>query len=162
MEHSKDPDLWGALVILLFTAFLSALVIVDRKVFVFSFGPFPFTHWMSWIGGLWIAIVTPIYYIGKHRNPERYKAWIRFHLYGNLIAFMLISIHFTYWITSVSFIGTGLAVYVSVLTLVITGLLQRFLVMNNFRKHIRFLHVSMTTAFYLILIIHILSRFIRL
>jgi hypothetical protein len=83
-------------------------------------------------------------------------------MFGNLVAFMLISVHFTYWITSVAFIGTGFALFVATLTLVVTGLLQRFNIMQSSKRQIRFIHISMTTAFYLILIIHILSHMMHL
>ena len=162
IERLRDPDRWGALVIILLTLCLSALVVVDRSSFGFFVGPLPFTHWMSLIGGFWVAVVTPVYYVFKHRRPERIKVWIRIHMYGNLVAFMLISVHFTYWIISVSFIGTGLALFVAVAALVLTGLLQRFNLLRSLRRQMRFLHVSMTTAFYLILVFHILSRMMRL
>ena len=61
MARLRDLDLWGALVIILFTIVLSALVIVDRSSFSFSVGSDLFTHWAAWIGGFWIAVVTPIY-----------------------------------------------------------------------------------------------------
>jgi hypothetical protein len=117
---------------------------------------------MGLIGGFWIAVVTPVYVVLKRRRSMRIKAWVRMHMFGNLVAFMLISVHFTYWITSVSFIGTGFALFVATFTLVVTGLLYRFNIVQNSRRYIRFVHVSMTTAFYLILAIHILSHIIRL
>ena len=162
MERLRDLDLWISIIILLFTVFLSGIIIVDRFWFSFSVGPLLFTHWLVLIGGLWIAFVTPIYYVLKHRRPKRIKALIRIRMFGNLVAFMLISVHFTYLITSVSFIGTGFALFVATLTLVVTGLFYRFNITQSSKKHIRFIHISMTTAFYLILTIHILSHMIRL
>ena len=162
IERLRNPDLWGALVIILFTICLSALIIVDRSSFGFFVGSELFTHWMALIGGFWIALVTPVYYVLKHRRPKRIKAWVRIHMFGNLVAFMLISVHFTYWITSVSFIGTGFALFVAVLTLLVTGLFYRFNIMQSSKKYIKSIHISMTTAFYLILTIHILSHMIRL
>ncbi|MGA2681101.1 MAG: hypothetical protein ABSF44_04790 [Candidatus Bathyarchaeia archaeon] len=162
MERLKNPDQWGTLVIVLFTICLSALIIVYRSLFSFSVGSLLFTHWAVLIGGFWIAVVTPIYVVLKHRRPTRIKAWVRVHILGNLVAFTLISVHFTYWITRVSFIGTGFALFVATLTLVVTGLFYRFNIMQSLKKYIRFVHVSMTTAFYLILTIHILSHMMRL
>ncbi len=162
MTRLRDPDLWGALVIIVFTIFLSVIIYVNKQSFGFFVGPLRFYHWMSLIGSFWIAIVTPAYYVLKHRRPKRIKALLRVHMFGNLLAFMLISIHFTYEIISVSFMGTGLALFIAVLALVVTGLLQRFNIMTNLRGHIKFLHISMTTAFYLILIIHVLSRLVRI
>jgi len=162
MERLRDLDLWISIIILLFTVFLSGIIIVDRFWFSFSVGPLLFTHWLVLIGGLWIAFVTPIYYVLKHRRPKRIKALIRIRMFGNLVAFLLISVHFTYWVIYVSFIGTGMALFVAVLTLAVTGLLQRFAMMRSSGRYIGFIHISMTTAFYLILIVHILSHMMHL
>jgi hypothetical protein len=162
MKRLSDPDLWGAGVIILFTILLSSLVIIDRSSFSFSVGSDLFTHWAAWIGGLWIALFTPIYYFLKHRRSLRIKAWVRMHMFGNLFAFILISVHFWYWVTFVSFMGTGFALFVATLTLVVTGLFYRFNIMQSSKKYIKFIHISMTTAFYLILTIHVLSHMIRL
>jgi len=162
MERLRDLDLLGALVIILFTIVLSSFVIVNRSSFNFSVMSDLFTHWAAWIGGFWIAVVTPMYVVLKHYRPMGIKAWIRIHMFGNLFAFMLISVHFWYWVTFVSFMGTGFALFVATLTLVVTGLLQRFNMLQSSRGYIRFTHISMTTAFYLILTIHILSHLIRL
>jgi len=162
MERLRNPDLWGALIIIFVTLFFSALVVVNRSLFGFLVGSLQFTHWMSLIGGLWIAFVTPIYYVLKRRRPNRIKELVRIHIFGNLVAFLFISVHFTYWIISVSFMGTGLALFVAVFALVLTGLLNRFNLMQISTRYIRSLHVSMTTAFYLVLIIHILNHTIRL
>ncbi len=162
MERLSDPDRWVALVIILFTIGLFPLVVIDRSWFGFSVGPLLFTHWLRLLWGFWIAIVTPIFYVMKHRRPMRMKAWVRIHVFGNLVAFTFISIHFIYWISTVHFIGTGMALFVAVLTLIVTGLMQRFNIMKNACWYVRFLHISMTTAFYLVLAIHVLSHIMRI
>lgn len=162
MERLRDLDLWGALGIILFTIVLSTFVIVNRSSFSFSVGSDLFTHWAAWMGGFWIAVVTPMYVVLKHYRPMRIKAWVRIHMFGNLFAFMLISVHFWYWVTFVSFLGTGFAIFVATFMLIVTGLLQRFNMLQSSIRYIRFIHISMTTAFYLILIIHTLSHLIRL
>jgi len=161
-NYLRKPDFWVALVIIVLTISFSALALFDTHLFDFSIGFLSLNHWASWIGGLWIAVVTPIYVVLKHYRPTRIKAWVRIHMYGNLFAFMLISVHFWYWVTFVSFIGTGFALFVATLTLVATGLFYRFNIIQSSKKYIKFIHVSMTTAFYLILTIHILSHMIRL
>lgn len=162
IERLKELDLWVSVAIILFTALLAAAVVFYRSSFSFSVVSLPLTHLLTLIGGLWIAFVTPIYVVLLHRRPVKIKTWIRLHLYGNLVAFALISVHFTYWIINVSFLGTGTALFLSVLLLVATGLFQRFNIAPGSRLQIKFLHVSMTTAFYLILTIHILSHLIRI
>jgi hypothetical protein len=162
LTRLSDLDLWGAVVIILTTIFLTALIIVDRSSFNFSVGSDLFTHWVAWIGGFWIAAVTPVYVVLIHYRPMRIKAWVRIHMFGNLFAFLLISFHFWYWVTFVSFLGTGFALFIATLTLILTGIFYRFNLVQIPKKYIRFIHVSMTTSFYLILAIHILSHLIRL
>ena len=162
MKRLRDPDLWGALVIILFTILLSSLVIIDRSSFSFSVGSDLFTHWAAWIGGLWIALFTPIYYFLKHRRSLRIKAWVRMHMFGNLFAFMLISVHFWYELATVTRIGIGMALFIALLILVVTGVLYRFNIWQSSKKYLKYLHITMTTAFLLILIIHILGTLFKL
>jgi putative solute:sodium symporter small subunit len=68
-NYLRKPDFWVALVIIVFIISFSALALFDTHLFNFSIGSLPFTHWASWIGGLWIAFVTPIYYVVKQRRP---------------------------------------------------------------------------------------------
>ena len=162
MKRLRDPDLWGALVIILFTILLSSLVIIDRSSFSFSVGSDLFTHWAAWIGGLWIAFFTPIYYFLKHRRSLRIKAWVKMHMFGNLFAFMLISVHFWYELATVTRIGIGMALFIALLVLVVTGVLYRFNIWQSSKKYLKYLHITMTTAFILILIIHILGTLVKL
>jgi hypothetical protein len=117
---------------------------------------------MGIIGSLWIAAFTPTYVFLKRRNLTHAKELLNIHVLGNLVAFMLICVHFTYRISNAYFIGTGLALFVAVFVLVATGFLQKFYPSKGAYKYLRFLHVSMTTAFYLILAIHIIGTFIHL
>jgi hypothetical protein len=55
-------------------------------------------------------------------------------------------------------LGTGIALYIVMLTLVITGFLHRFKIIPSVAPHQnRFLHISVTSAFYIVIIIHILQ-----
>ena len=114
-NYLRKPDFWVALVIIVLTIFLSTIALFYTHLFDFSIGFLSFNHWASWIGGLWIALVTPIYYVVKQRRPLRIKALLRFHIFGNLFAFMLISVHFWYEIATVTRIGIGMALYIALL-----------------------------------------------
>jgi len=152
-----------ALILILLAISLSILTYDEKSFFAtFSLASMTLTHWSAYIGGLWIAIETPIYYFLKHRNPRKLKLMLKIHVFGNLIAFALISVHFTYQQSLSQFLGTGSALYVAVVSLVITGLMQRFNMMKNLTRQIKYVHSGLATAFYLLLIIHILGTFIRL
>lgn len=55
-------------------------------------------------------------------------------------------------------LGTGVALFVVILILVTSGFLHRFQLLRSAVPHQnRFLHVSVTTAFYIVIIIHVLQ-----
>ncbi len=120
------------------------------------------THLASYIGGFWIAIFVPIYHVLKHRRPSHVKSMLKIHVFGNLTAFALITAHYVHREDVTIFLGTGTALYIAVLSLIVTGILLRLNITKGTKKQIQFVHVSMTTAFYLILIIHIIGTFFRL
>ena len=161
-NYLRKPDFWVALVIIVLIISFSALALFDAHLFDFSIGFLSFNHWASWIGGLWIAFVTPIYYVIKQRRPLRIKALLRIHIFGNLVAFMLISVHFWYELATVTRIGIGMALFIALLILVVTGVLYRFNIWRSSKKYLKYLHITMTTAFLLILIIHILGTLFKL
>jgi hypothetical protein len=128
----------------------------------FFIGRFRFTHWLVWIGTLYIVFVTPAYYVLKRRYTGRVSALVKVHMFGNLFSFMLISIHFAQQIgRPAQFypdLGTGLALYIVMFILVITGFFHRFRIVKSIRPHLnRFTHVSITMSFYIIIIVHILQ-----
>ena len=120
------------------------------------------THLASYVGGFWIAIFTPIYFVLKRRSPRHLKSMLKIHVLGNLLAFALITTHYAHREVNSVFLGTGIVLYIALISLVVTGIIQRFIFLRGFRNQIGFVHTSMTTAFYLILIIHIIGTFVRL
>lgn len=82
-------------------------------------------------------------------------------MYGNLFAFMLISIHFAGQISRPAKrypdLGTGIALYAAMTLLVGTGISQRFHLIPKIKPQTyRFLHTGAAVTFYLIIVIHIL------
>lgn len=120
------------------------------------------THLAGYIGAFWIAIFTPIYFVLKRRSPRHLKSMLKIHVVGNLLAFALITAHYAHREVNSVFLGTGIVLYVALLSLVVTGIIKTFNVVKGFRSQVNFVHTSMTTAFYLILIIHIIGTFVRL
>jgi hypothetical protein len=128
----------------------------------FYVGPLYFHHWLSFIGAGYIAIFTPIYSIIKRRSPGRLGTLLNIHVFGNLIAFLLISIHFTQQMGRPAqfapTLGTGLALYIIVAIMVITGFVQRFRLAGRFLRSWRFVHVGLSLSFYIVVVIHILHN----
>ena len=126
----------------------------------FAIGPFFFHHWTSIIGAAYIAVAVPIqrYYWG--RDPQKRGRLIPFHIYGNLIAVGLITVHFSQQMSrpaeTLPDAGTGIALFVTMILLVLTGILMRFRVGQSYYRTWKFLHGGVTTAFYLVIIFHAL------
>ena len=162
MRVLKDLDFWSAFVIILVIIYLMVATYLRWFQLNFFVGPFRFTHWLVWIGTLYVAFATPSYYVLKRRYLRRLVTFIKIHMFGNLFAFMLVSVHFAQQIGRppqfYPDLGTGLALYVVMLVLVGSGFLHRFRIIRRVRPHLnRFLHVSVTMSFYLIIIVHILE-----
>ncbi len=140
--------------------FLSAAVYLRWVIVDFYIGPFSLHHWLSIAGTIFIAFFTPSYHILKRRNPRMIRSLLKLHVYGNLLAVLSISVHFSQYLGLppdffVAF-GTGLTLYIVMITLVVTGVLQRFQIARGFGRCWRFTHISVTTTFYLVIIIHVL------
>ena len=135
----KDAHFWGALAIILLTVFLSIAAYAHWIQVSFRVGTYLFAHWLSWTGTLYIAFVTPVNFIMRRRHTRRINALRNIHIYGNLLAFMLISIHFFQQLGRPSQfypeLGTGLTLYLIALVLVGTGFAQRFQLFPRLGKY---------------------------
>ena len=172
MERSaffKDLNLWAAIIIIFVTTYLSIATYLRWFNLRFQVGPFYFTHWLGWIGALFIAFYTPIYYVLKRRKPRLVKTLIKIHVFGNLLAVMLISIHYAQQMgRPAQFypeLGTGLTLYIVMFVLVATGFLHRFGILDKLGRYRiilphqnRFLHIAITLTFYIVIIVHALRN----
>ncbi len=128
----------------------------------FPVGALDFDHILTLVGTFFIAIYTPIYSLLKRRRPEKLKVLLNIHIFGSLISFLFISLHYAG--ETAPRTGEGLALYIIVAILVATGWLYRFnLIPENAKKvyppHFnRWFHISLITAFYIVVIIHTLKR----
>ena len=165
----KDLNFWAAIIILLITISLSVATFLHWFNLRFQIGPFSFTHWLSWIGALFIAFYTPIYYVLKRRNPQLVKTLIKIHVFGNLLSGMLISIHYAQQMgRPAEFypeLGTGLTLYIVMFILVATGFLHRFGMLEKLGRYRvflphqnRYLHIAITLTFYIVIIVHVLRN----
>ena len=161
MVVPKEKDFWLMALILSVTAVLMVAVGLHWIRFGFLVGPFRLSHWFTLIGTIYIAFAVPIIAFLKKRFPENYHSLYRVHTFGNLLAFLLISLHFAGQITrsaeSYPPLGTGLVLYFAMVLLVSTGIIQRFHLLQRVKQQtFRFLHISSAVAFYLTILVHIL------
>jgi hypothetical protein len=161
MKVLRSVEFWAALSIIIVTVFLMFADRLQWIHFGFFVGPFRANHWFVWIGALYIAFMVPIIAISKRRYPTRFLTLFRLHVFGNLLAFLLISLHFAGQINRpVEFypdLGTGLALYIIMILLVATGFTHRFQLIPQIRSQTRkFVHVGLSFSFYIIIGIHIL------
>ncbi len=162
LKYPKDIDFQIATAIILVTILLSVATYFRWLQLNFFVGSFRFTHWLSWIGTLFIALFTPTYYVLKRRYPKKLKVLLKIHVFGNLISFLLISIHYAQQVGRpprfFPDLGTGLVLYIVMPFLVASGFLHRFQILKTIKPHLnRFFHVSITLSFYLVIIVHILQ-----
>jgi uncharacterized membrane protein len=127
----------------------------------FFVGPFRASHWLVIIGSTYIAVATLAFSILKRRFQARYEALAKFHVIGNLSAVLLVTIHFTSQVTRSAAnypqLGTGLALYIVMLLLVVSGFLYRFRLLPRLGIGTnRLLHVGVALSFYILIWIHVL------
>jgi len=118
-------------------------------------------HWIGWVGTLYIAFATPLYPIVKRKYPIHIKKMLNIHVTGNLLAVLLVSIHFAHQVTRPATaypdLGTGIILYTSMILLVASGLVLVSGIGQKYFKQMRFLHPAYATTFYTVIIIHIMQ-----
>jgi len=166
LKISHHVDFLLATTIIIITVILSFLTYNRTMILSFLISPFRFSHWLSIVGTVYIAAATPIFVILKRSPNANWLRLTRFHLFGNLIFFGLISIHFAAQLgrTGANYpdLGTGLAMFVAMALQVTLGFTQRFRSQKapfsklfNFNTN-KFIHASLVMVFYLVIVFHVL------
>jgi len=163
--YLKDSKFWLILSIILGTVILSIATYFRWIRIHVAVGPFYIDHWLVLIGVLYTGIATPLIYILKRRYKKRISSLLNSHIFGNLLSFTGISMHFAQQIGRPAQyypdLGTGVALFLVMSTLVSCGFLHRFGIIKNVQRARanRYLHISVATAFYFVIGIHILQGF---
>lgn len=128
----------------------------------YKLGPYWLNHWLGWLSMGLIVIYVPIFVILKKRNPKIYPKLIKVHEIGFIVAFMLVSLHIGTQIRRVfpPEIGTGIAAYVSLLALVVTGIMRRNQILATRAAILKFVHLSMVVSFFLVIVVHVIRAFL--
>lgn len=158
----KDPYFISVLIIILGIIYLALTNYLEWWDLHLRIGPIFIHHWFSITGASFIATFAPAYRILKRRRPKSYRTLIRIHIFGNLFAAMLISVHFGHhmhrpW-AILPDLRSGIALYATVSLLIATGILQRFQFAPRLRKSWRLIHLASTVTFYIVITIHLLQR----
>lgn len=159
----KSRQFWIASILLLIIIVIGVGNLLRWWDWRVSAGPISSTHWAGVIGAGYLAIVTPIYSYIKRHAQVFLKKLLAFHVFGNLLAFLLVTIHYTQQAGRPAEFeavhSTGLILFIVVAVMVLTGFLQRFRIIPSLMKSWRFIHVSLSLSFYIVLITHVLQFF---
>jgi len=152
----RTPAFYLALLIVTATVVLAAGIGQGWWVFNQKIGPLTLHHWLAIAGAAFFAVYTPIYAALKQRYPERFSRLVNVHAFGNLLAFLLVTAHFVRFVKLLPVLGnTGLTLYIVTAILVLTGITQRFRLAGRWTRRVRFVHVGMALAFYVVLGVHV-------
>jgi hypothetical protein len=160
-KRNRNWELWFAAIAIVLTVFLMFAYYNRWFSLAARMGPFREIHYISFIGTLYIAFGVILFSFLKHRSPKKYKLLLRVHGFGNLLAFLLISMHFAGQVGRPAdfypTFGTGLALYIGMVSLVGTGLCLRFSLIRRLSPATnRFVHAGLAFTFYIIIIVHVL------
>jgi hypothetical protein len=153
-----------ALFLVLVALILIALIYLDWINVGFLVGPYRFHHWAVLFGAFYLAVVTPVFALLKRSKPNSLKTLFRIHVFGNLLAFLLISVHFAGQLSRpIEYypdLGSGVGLYSAMAVLVFSGFFLRFrLTGSGKRKIVRLVHVLAVVSFYLVIGLHALHGF---
>jgi hypothetical protein len=160
-KRNRLWERWVAATIIILTALLMIAYYNRWFSFATRVGPFRIIHYIAFAGTLYIAFGVILFAVFRRRNPQKYNMLLRLHWLGNLVAFLLISIHFAGQVgRPANFyptFGTGLALYIAMVSLVGSGMFLRFRLFHALSPATnRFVHAGLAFAFYIIILVHIL------
>jgi hypothetical protein len=147
-----------------------SFLVYDRVLRVnFFVGTLRFSHWLSIIGTIGIAVATPLFTLLKNSSYSTYLRMLRIHIFGNLVFFTFILFHFATQIarpaTNFPELGSGLALLIAMSIQVASGFTQRFRSSRPLYKRMfnpktnKFVHASLVMVFYFAIIFHVLHGF---
>jgi len=128
----------------------------------YKIGPYWLNHWLAWLSFAFIIVYVPLFIILKRKNHNIYPKLMTVHQIGFIVAFVLVSLHMGSQIRRIfpPEIGTGIAAYVSLLVLVVTGIMRRNQLLVKRESTLRFVHLSMVVSFFLTIVFHVIRAFL--
>ena len=161
LKNYKTLEFWLTLILLLVTVIASVATYIFWYRLTFFVGSYLFIHWLGIIATAFIAVSIPIQYILKRKRPRNFKKILKVHTLGNLVAFLLISIHFAQNVGRLAGapqrLGVGFALYLVLSLIVATGIVERY--QTKLRRYIKGIHKYTVPILYLVILIHFLEGF---
>ena len=156
-------DFWASLVILIFAVIFSVIAYVYWFELLFFVDSLFFVHWLGLGATIFIAVFVPIYYILKRNKPRKIKTLLRIHVFGNLLGFLLVSIHFSQNIGRLAGfyprLSDGFVLFLVMVVIVVTGVIERFAGKPKLTRYTKPVHRYAVAVFYLVVIVHALQGF---
>ena len=123
----------------------------------FLIGPFYLDHWLSIIGGTYLLIFIVIFAYMKRYTAVNRDTLQKVHVFGNLLAVMLVTVHFAQQMDNAH--GSGLATYLLLVVIVATGFMMQFGLLTQHRKSWYIFHAGLNLSLFIVVIIHALKNF---
>jgi hypothetical protein len=162
LPRNRRLSIWLSFAVVAVGLVLAILSYLGLIPLGYKLGPYWLNHWLGWISMGFIIIYVPIFVILKKRKPKIYQKLMKVHEVGFIVAFMLVSLHIGAQIRRVfpPEIGTGIAAYLSLLALVVTGIMRKNQILATRLVTLRFVHLSMVVSFFLVIVFHVIRAFL--
>jgi len=158
----RKLDFWLTLAILVFVVTFSVFAYAYWYELLF-FIDVSFIHWIGLGGTIFIVTFVPIYYVLKRNKPRKLKSLLRIHVFGNLFAFLLVSVHFSQNLGRLAAfyprLSDGFVLFLVMLIIVATGIIERFAGKPKLVRYTKPVHRYSVALFYLIVVVHTLQGF---
>ncbi len=122
-------------------------------------------HWIGWIGMSYLLGFMSLSVISKRKVRKFYPRSFRIHVIGNLLASVFATVHFMQQVTrpagNYPDLGTGVAIYIIIMGLALSGYGTAFRFFRSEGKKARFLHTSFAVTLLVVMLIHIIHGISR-
>jgi hypothetical protein len=126
-------------------------------------GPFSLAHWFAIVGAGYIFAMTLFFSYAKRHTALNRAQLLVLHVFGNLTAVAIIALHFAHHISRPAQfypdLSTGLVSFLYILLIVPAGFFLRFGVMAKQSGSWRIVHVGISIAFLILVLVHTLKNF---
>ena len=163
MKKYRTLEFWLTLLLLLVAVITSVAAYIFWYRLTFFVGSYLLIHWLGIIATTFIVVSIPIHYVIKRKRSQNFKRILKVHIIGNLVAFLLISIHFAQNIARLAEaperLGIGFVLYLVLSLIVATGIVERYQKNGKLLIYIKHIHKYTALILYSVMLIHLLEGF---
>ncbi len=159
----RSSEFWLSMIVLFLTVIISVVAFVSWYELLFFVGSLFFVHWIGLAATIFVAVFVPVYYVLKRNKPRKIKTLLRIHVFGNLLGFLLVSVHFSQNVGRLAGLyprlSDGFVLFLVMTVIVATGVIERFAGKPKLVRYTKPVHRYSVAVFYLIVIVHTLQGF---